>query len=105
MSEPSVSTSRSNTRSGSAPFQTSTPGTEERASRSDLSGVEVYVQAQLAATQAYTKRLWPLVKAPQDPSDVVDKTSPQAIKERLERVEKYARWRYQGFLSGEVGSL
>jgi hypothetical protein len=36
---------------------------------------------------------------------VVDKTSPEAIQERLRRAEKYARWRYQGFVAGDIASL
>jgi hypothetical protein len=66
---------------------------------------ESYVQEQLALTREYVKQLKPLVKAPQDPPTVIDKTSPQAIKERLERAEQYARWRYRGFVEGEVASL
>jgi hypothetical protein len=66
---------------------------------------ESYVAEQLALTREYVRVLKPLVRAPQDPSTVVDKTSPQAIQERLERAEKYARWRYRGFVEGEIGSL
>jgi hypothetical protein len=66
---------------------------------------ESYVVEQLALTREYVRVLKPLVRAPQDPPDVVDKTSPQAIEERLERVEKYARWRYRGFVEGEIASL
>jgi hypothetical protein len=67
---------------------------------------EEYVAEQLALTRAYIKHhLRPLVRARQDPPDVVDKTSPQAVAERLERAEAYARWRYRGFLNGEIGSL
>jgi hypothetical protein len=67
---------------------------------------EVYVAQQLEeAKRSIARMLRPHIRAPQDPANVVDKTSPEAIKERLERVEKYARWRYRGFLSGEVGSL
>jgi hypothetical protein len=66
---------------------------------------EEYVAEQLALTRAYVRHLRPLVRARQDPANVVDKTSPQAIAERLERAERYARWRYRGFLNGEIGSL
>jgi hypothetical protein len=67
---------------------------------------EVYVQDQLAQTRLYIDRmLRPHIRAPQDPSDVVDKTSPQAIEERLKRAEAHARWRYRGFVEGEIASL
>jgi FtsZ-interacting cell division protein ZipA len=67
---------------------------------------EVYVAQQLEeAKRSIARMLRPHIKAPQDPDNVVDKTSPQAIKERLERVEKYARWRYRGFVEGEIASL
>jgi hypothetical protein len=66
---------------------------------------ESYVQEQLALTREYVKQLKPLVRAAQDPPSVVDKTSPQAIEERLERAEKHARWRYRGFVGGEIASL
>jgi hypothetical protein len=66
---------------------------------------ESYVEEQLALTREYIRVLKPLVRAPQDPPSVVDKTSPQAIRERLERAEKYARWRYRGFVEGEIASL
>jgi hypothetical protein len=66
---------------------------------------ESYVAEQLALTRVYVKMLKPLVRAPQDPPTVVDKTSPQAIEERLRRAEKHARWRYRGFVAGEVASL
>ena len=66
---------------------------------------ESYVQEQLQLTREYVKQLKPLVRAPQDPPTVIDKTSPQAVKERLARAEKYARWRYRGFVEGEVASL
>jgi hypothetical protein len=66
---------------------------------------ESYVQEQLALTREYVKQLKPLVRAPQDPPSVVDKTSPQAVEERLRRAEKHARWRYRGFVEGEIASL
>jgi hypothetical protein len=67
---------------------------------------ESYVQDQLEQTRLYIARmLRPHVKAPQDPPTVVDKTSPEAIQERLRRAEKYARWRYRGFVAGEIASL
>jgi hypothetical protein len=66
---------------------------------------ESYVQEQLALTREYVKSLKPLVRAPQDPPTVVDKTSPEAIAERLRRAEQYARWRYRGFVEGEIASL
>jgi hypothetical protein len=67
---------------------------------------EVYVAQQLEEAKRYIARmLRPHVRAPQDPANVVDKTSPQAVVERLERAERYARWRYRGFLNGEIGSL
>jgi hypothetical protein len=67
---------------------------------------ESYVAEQLEQARLYIARmLRPHVRAPQDPPAVVDKTSPQAVKERLERVEKHARWRYRGFVAGEIASL
>jgi hypothetical protein len=67
---------------------------------------EVYVAQQLEeAKRSIARMLRPHVKAPQDPANVVDKTSPEAIAERLRRVEQYARWRYQGFVAGEIASL
>jgi hypothetical protein len=66
---------------------------------------ESYVAEQLALTRGYIKTLKPLVRAAQDPATVVDKTSPEAVKERLARAEKHARWRYRGFVAGEVASL
>jgi hypothetical protein len=66
---------------------------------------ESYVQEQLALTRGYVRQLKPLVRAPQDPPTVIDKTSPQAVEERLARAEKHARWRYRGFVEGEIASL
>jgi hypothetical protein len=66
---------------------------------------ESYVQEQLALTRGYVKQLKPLVRAPQDPPSVIDKTSSEAVAERLRRAEKHARWRYRGFVAGEIASL
>jgi len=53
-----------------------------------------YVLQELEATREYIASL-----------KVSDKTTPEAIRKRLERTEAYARWRYQGYLSGEIASL
>jgi hypothetical protein len=53
-----------------------------------------YVLQELEATREYIASL-----------KVSDKTTPEAIRQRLERTERYARWRYQSFLGGEIASL
>lgn len=56
---------------------------------------ETYVARELAQTRAYVARI-----EPGSP-----KASAEAKAERLRRAEKYARWRYRGWLAGEVFAL
>ena len=55
---------------------------------------EAYVQEQLAQTRAYAESF----RAP-------EKSSPEAIEERLKRAEAYARWRWREYQLGNVFSL
>lgn len=57
-------------------------------------GVEQYVEQQLEQTREHMKTF----RAP-------EKTNPEARRQRLERAEAYARWRWEAFEAGEVFSL
>jgi hypothetical protein len=55
---------------------------------------EVYVADQLAQTKAYAESF----RAP-------EKKDPKALKERYQRAEAYARWRWKAYHEHEVFSL
>ena len=56
---------------------------------------QAYVEMQLAQTRAYIERI-----APGSP-----KATDEAKATRLRKAEEYARWRYRGFLAGDLASL
>jgi hypothetical protein len=57
---------------------------------------EEYVRKELEQTRLYIESML---------RPGTEKTTPQAISERLVRAERYARWRFRGFMEGEVASL
>ena len=64
--------------------------------------LERYVEENVAAALRFSER----IGESDEPFEIALGTSiTNRRRDRLERAERYARWRYAGFLSGEVANL